>query len=341
MGFFNYQLSDKGKFTPSKFHQVIWPKNASGNKVNGLGRDKKDRPTQSYHKHHPWYPSGLAEQWFIHKCMYDFRISNWYFKHWITENVTRLGKIASKKKEDSPENWTKIVKEKALADDDVHVVGICRMNPDWVFADREVPRGEWVIMLARRMDYDEFAKNMKGDFVSQCREVIKSYVKGQETGYRLAKWIQSQGYYASFKGGLSDDHLFTVIPAAIEAGIGQLGKHGSLISDELGSSMRLTPILTDMPLLPDNARDIGVDDFCSTCQLCARDCPADAITHEKQMVNGDMKWYVDFDKCVPAFNELYACGLCLAVCPWSRPGVAPNLMQKMLRRREKNATGES
>ena len=334
MGFFNYQLSDKGKFTPSKFHQVIWPKNASGNKVNGLGRDKKERPTQSYHKHHPWYPFGLAEQWFIHKCMYDFRISNWYFKHWITENVTRLGKIASKKKEDSPENWTKIVKEKALADDDVHVVGICRMNPDWVFADREVPRGEWVIMLARRMDYDEFSKNMKGDFVSQCREVIKSYVKGQETGYRLAKWIQSQGYYASFKGGLSDDHLFTVIPAAIEAGIGQLGKHGSLISDELGSSMRLTPILTDMPLLPDNARDIGVDDFCSTCQLCARDCPADAITHEKQMVNGDMKWYVDFDRCVPYFSKTYGCGICIQVCPWSKPGRGPSLSQTLLDKRQ-------
>lgn len=335
MGFFNYELTEKGKFIPSKFHQLIWPKNASGNKVNRVGESEKKRPSQPYHKHHPWYPFGLAEQWFIHKCMYDFRISNWYFKHWITENVTRLRKIASDKKEDTPENWTKIVKKLALEDEDVHVVGICRMNPDWVFGDREIPRGDWVIMLARRMDYDEFSKNMKGDFVSQCREVIKSYVKGQETGYRLAKWIREQGYYSSFKGGLSDDHLFTVIPAAIEAGIGELGKHGSLISDELGSSMRLTPILTDMPLVADQARDICVDDFCSTCQLCSRDCPTDAITQEKHMVNGSLKWYTDFDKCVPAFNELYACGLCLAVCPWSRPGVAPKLTQKMLRRREK------
>jgi len=316
---------------------LLWPKEASGNTVNGLGETEKHRPVQSYHKHHPFYPFGLVEQWFIHKCMANFKIANWYFKHWMTENVTRLGKTASQIQEDTAENWTKKIKALALADEDVHVVGVCRMNPEWVYEDREIPRGKWVIMLGRRMEYEEFSKNIKGDFVSQCREVIKSYVMGQTTGYRVASWIRKQGYYSSFKGGLSDDHSFTVIPAAIEAGFGQLGKHGSMISDEMGSAFRLTPILTDMPLTADEARDIGVDDFCSTCQLCARECPTGAITHEKQMVNGVLKWYVDFDKCVPAFNELYACGLCLAVCPWSRPGVAPSLTQKMLRRRERKS----
>ena len=214
----------------------MWPKEASGNKVNGLGVTENHRPVQSYHKHHIFYPFGLAEQWFIHKCMANFKIANWYFKHWMTENVTRLGKIANERQHDTPENWT---------------------------------------------------QKIKGDFVSQCREVIKSYVMGQTTGYWIASWIRNQGYYSSFKGGLSDDHSFTVIPAAIEAGLGQLGKHGSMISDVMGSAFRLTPVLTDMPLISDEARDIGVDDFCGSCQLCTRDCPTDAIT--KKMVNGNLK----------------------------------------------------
>jgi ferredoxin len=339
MGYFNHEYTKENGFVQSKFHKLLWPNEASGNRVNRVGEPENHRPVQSYHKHHPFYPFGMAEQWFIHKCMANFKIANWYLKHWITENVTRLGKIASQRQEDTAENWTKKIKELALADEDVHVVGICRMKQEWVYEDREIPRGEWVIVLGRRMEYDEFSKNIKGDFVSQCREVIKSYVMGQTTGYRVASWIRKQGYYSSFKGGLSDDHSFTVIPAAIEAGLGQLGKHGSMISDVMGSAFRITPVLTDMPLIPDEARDIGVDDFCATCQLCARDCPADAITHEKQMVNGNLKWYVNFDKCVPAFNELYACGLCLAVCPWSRPGVAPSLTQKMLRRRERKVQG--
>jgi len=336
MGLFNGEITKEG-YIPSKIHQFLWPKNFSGSIVNGLGEKEHRRPTQPYHTHHPYYPFGLAEQWFIHKAMASSRISKWYFIHWIKENVTRLRKVSKQKQENSPEHWTKIIKEKALADEDIHVVGITRMNPEWVYEDREIPRGEWVIMLGRRMDYDEFSKNLKGDFISQCVEVIKSYVKGQETGYKLANWIRKQGYYASAKGGLSDDHLFTVIPAAIEAGLGQLGKHGSMISDELGASFRLTPILTDMPLTPDEARDVGVDDFCMTCKLCARECPAKAITHEKHLVRGEMKWYTDFDKCVPVFNEMYACGICIAACPWSRPGVAKNLSLKMLRKRDKQA----
>ncbi len=340
MGLFTPERSDTG-YTPSKFHQWLWPRKVSGNDLNGLGETEHRRPTQPYHIHHPFYAFGLAEQWFIHRCMANFDISKWYLKHWINENLLRPGRAAAARQSRTPEEWTSAIKEQALANDDVHVVGITRMNPDWVFEDREVPRGEWVIMLGRRMDYEEFSKNIKGDFVSQCIEVIKSYVKGQETGYELEKWIKRQGYYAAAKGGLSDDHLFLVIPAAIEAGLGQLGKHGSMISDELGSSFRLTPILTDMPLVPDQPRDIGVDDFCATCQLCIRDCPTDAIADEKQMVRGDLKWYVDFDKCVPAFNELYACGLCLAVCPWSLPGVAPKLTQKMLRRRERKAAQQN
>lgn len=29
---------------------------------------------------------------------------------------------------------------------------------------------------------------------------------------------------------------------------------------------------------------------------------------------------MDFDKCVPYFNEHMGCGICLAACPWSQPG---------------------
>ena len=50
-------------------------------------------------------------------------------------------------------------------------------------------------------------------------------------------------------------------------------------------------------------------------------------------MRGTRKWYVDFDKCVPYFNETYGCGICIAVCPWSRPGIAPRLAEKMTRRK--------
>ena len=81
-------------------------------------------------------------------------------------------------------------------------------------------------------------------------------------------------------------------------------------------------------------RDVfGVDDFCTHCQVCTRACPPDAIFEDKQWVRGTKKWYVNFDKRIPYFTETFACGICLAMCPWSLPDVAPRLAAKLKRRR--------
>ena len=56
---------------------------------------------------------------------------------------------------------------------------------------------------------------------------------------------------------------------------------------------------------------------------------------EKQWVRGRMKWYIDFDKCVPYFNDVHGCGRCLVVCPWSQPGVAENFIVKLAKHKDK------
>ena len=55
-------------------------------------------------------------------------------------------------------------------------------------------------------------------------------------------------------------------------------------------------------------------------------------------VRGEEKWYVDFDRCIPYFAETKGCAICIARCPWSRPGIADNLLVKMARRRERRAS---
>jgi epoxyqueuosine reductase len=53
-------------------------------------------------------------------------------------------------------------------------------------------------------------------------------------------------------------------------------------------------------------------------------------------VRGERRWYVDFDKCLPYFNEAMSCAICLAVCPFSRPGVGDNLVMKLATRRSRD-----
>ena len=71
---------------------------------------------------------------------------------------------------------------------------------------------------------------------------------------------------------------------------------------------------------------------CRHCRVCSDACPPQAIADDKQVVRGERRWYVDFDRCLPYFNEHMGCGICVVVCPWSRPGVADTLVTKMARR---------
>ena len=114
-----------------------------------------------------------------------------------------------------------------------------------------------------------------------------------------------------------------LIPPAIASGLGELGKHGSLISRKFGAGVRLAGVTTDMPLVATTPARFGADEFCSTCQVCTNACPPGAITPQKQMVRGVERWYVDFDKCIPFFAEAASCGICIAECPCTRPTVRP------------------
>jgi ferredoxin len=70
-------------------------------------------------------------------------------------------------------------------------------------------------------------------------------------------------------------------------------------------------------------------------------CPSDAIVEQKQLVRGDEKWFVDLDRCIPYFAETKGCAICIARCPWSRPGIADNLLVKLARRRQRLAVADS
>ena len=163
-------------------------------------------------------------------------------------------------------------------------------------------------------------------------EVMRAYRKAVWTAVRLAGHIRALGWPArAYANPNSVDIL--QIPLAVRAGLGELGKHGSMISREFGSNFRLATVVTDLPMAIDRPVDIGVDDLCLSCRRCVIDCPPDAIFETRQMVRGKRKWYVDFDKCIPYFVKTMACGICIEVCPWSEPGRGMELSRKLLAKR--------
>ena len=160
----------------------------------------------------------------------------------------------------------------------------------------------------------------------------RQYARGTRVAKSLANWFRARGQDAFPYGGPMAGS-FVLIPAAIEAGLGELGKHGSMIHRKFGSNFRLACVLTNAPLEPDSRADFGADDFCLNCRVCADACPPQAIAHEKTLVRGERRWYVDFDKCLPYFNEASSCAICIAVCPFSRPEVGVKLVDKLATKR--------
>jgi Pyruvate/2-oxoacid:ferredoxin oxidoreductase delta subunit len=298
----------------------------SANAINGLGERERRPPTPVYWHYGADIPHKELQAYYLRQ--FDAKPE---LKDFDKKYGGRGAKAAPAKPAapvaDTPENWSRKIKACALASEG-DLVGIARIRPEWIFEGYAVDL-PWVMVIGVAMDH---AKLAAAPDIASPIEVMTQYNRGTRAARAVANFIQSQGYNARPHGGPMAGPLL-LIPPAIDCGMGELGKHGSLINRTYGSSFRLAGVMTDLPLVADNPDSLHVDDFCINCQVCTAACPPDAIFSEKQWVRGELKWYVDFDKCIPYFNDTQGCGICIAVCPWSRPGTAPRLAEKLARRR--------
>ncbi len=315
------------EYRPSLLHRLLSPRRTSGNAINGLGEAAFRRPRPIYHTFDHAVPHRFAQIPFYLRCMQVPAA----LAVVISVELMKLRQpapVAPLAVEDTPESWSGRIKTFAL-ENGADVVGITRFDPAWTFEGHQFDY-RWIVMLGQAMDLAELASAPSGRALAVA---MRTYLRGHRVARKLADWLRGQGWLAEGSGKPMLNGV-NMIPAAVAAGLGELGKHGSLINRRHGSLLRLAMVLTDVPLMDDGNQVIGVDEFCASCQLCTSRCPPRAIFDEKQLVRGERKWYVDFDKCVPYFNEARGCGICLAVCPWSQPGVSEGLAAKMLRRLE-------
>ena len=212
-------------------------------------------------------------------------------------------------------------------------MGVAEVTDEDLYEGRE-PGLRYAICLGMPMDRAEM------EHAPQARaaaEVMRTYREIARVAVRLAEEIRAMGWPARAYGNPNSTDIL-MIPLAVRAGLGELGKHGSMIAVEHGSNFRLAAVLTDLPLSLDSPVDIAVDDLCLVCRRCVDDCPPRAIFDDKQWVRGQRKWYVDFDKCIPYFVKTYGCAICIEVCPWSEPGRGPSLSAQLLERRRAQAS---
>ncbi len=135
----------------------------------------------------------------------------------------------------------------------------------------------------------------------------------------LADYIRSFGYYAQVHS--PNDNSGAYIPMFVEAGLGQLGANGQLLSPHFGSRARIMVITTDAMLTYDEPVDYGINAFCEICQVCVNRCPGRALMREKVWWRGVYKHKLNYKRCRPVMSRYEGCAVCMKTCPIQRYGI--------------------
>ena len=152
-------------------------------------------------------------------------------------------------------------------------------------------------------------------------ESARQYVRCGVMAVQLADLIRRIGYGARAH---VDGNYRVICPlVAQDAGLGELGRMGLLMTPSLGPRVRIAVVTTDLPLVPDQPfHDPTTLDFCLNCQKCAECCPSRALPFgpPEEDVNGVGRWKIDAEACFTLWSKLGTdCARCMAVCPYSHP----------------------
>jgi len=212
------------------------------------------------------------------------------------------------------------------------LLGVCEYDERWVYTARyseqtqdskpvdipdDLPR---IIVVGEPMDLGLTA-------------TVPSALSGSATGMgythdtvvllTLTQYIRNLGYRAV--ASMNDSAL--PIPLAVQAGLGEIGRHSLLITEEYGPRLRLGKIFTDMPLTISEPKRFGVKEFCDICQRCSSACPPKAIpagppsreAYSVSNLKGILRWTTYAEKCFRFWaGQNSDCSICIRACPYNR-----------------------
>jgi len=215
------------------------------------------------------------------------------------------------------------------------LVGITPLNPAYVYSHVGRSPGKWGSEV--HCDFPHaivIAVEMKYEMVRQAphhiatTESANRYYKAGQAALAVSRYIQLLGYGS--RAHIDGNYKVLCGPIAVDAGLGELGRLGLLITPEFGPRVRLAVITTDLPLEFDKPINFGVQDFCDFCKKCADNCPSGSIEkNDKKLIKGVEKWQSNQEACFKYWRRVGSdCSICLKVCPYSHPGT---LMHNIMR----------
>lgn len=208
-----------------------------------------------------------------------------------------------------------------------HSVGVAEMKDYHLYT--HVGRGpdygapveldhKYALALSVEMDKDMVDRAPRSP---TAMESALQYVRSGVMAVQVADLIRRLGYRA--RAHIDGNYRVICPLVARDAGLGELGRMGLLMTPTLGPRVRLAVVTTDLPLAVDGpVPDPPTIDFCLNCRKCAECCPSGAISFvdPERDEHGVSRWKIDSEACFTLWGRMGTdCARCMAVCPYSHP----------------------
>jgi len=262
-------------------------------------------------------------------------VARFAFKHPLTEGMMKPlramvpwqdGPVAS---EYNPDLGDPAANSHAIKSLSYHLgadlTGICEI-PDYAWYSHG-PEGQaieikhkYAVVMLIDQGYDTMDGASGDDWISGCQS-MRGYIRGAEIAGVMADFLRRQG--ASARAQTNADSEVLHIPLILWAGLGELSRIGELVLNPfVGPRFKSVVLTTNLPLAVDQPIDFDLQDFCTRCLKCARECPVNAIEQgDKVMFNGYEIWKPDVERCTRyrvTNPKGSACGRCMKTCPLNK-----------------------
>jgi ferredoxin len=256
-----------------------------------------------------------------------------------TRSAAAGGESVSEKKEIQADKFVRAIKEIACyyGAVDVGIIGLKpyhfyshagRHGENWGETIRSTHRTAIVIVAAMDINMIKLAPALP-----VILESSRQYVEAAKIANIIAQYIRSFGYDA--RAHTDGNYQVLCVPAAVDAGLGELGRIGLLVHPVHGPCVRLSVITTQLELqelLPTKKKSAlsTIEFFCDICKKCADNCPSHSICKEEEPSSRGFKhWSVNQETCFSYWKNVGTdCGFCIRVCPYTKPDT---LVHKLVR----------
>jgi ferredoxin len=193
----------------------------------------------------------------------------------------------------------------------------------------------WALALTVAMDKEALDHAPAAPVVM---ESAQQYLASGTVAVQLALLIRRLGWRA--RAHIDGNYQVCCPLVARDAGLGEIGRMGILMTPELGPRVRLAVVTCELPLAVSPRRsDPAMADFCRLCEKCADVCPGQAIPRGPEAeIDGQRRWRIDQAACYALWCETGTdCARCVQGCPYSHPDTWLHRPVRWLLRRSRPA----